>query len=327
MRVPVRCPLKVLAWVHLYPPDHCAGAEMMLHEILLGLKARGHQVAVLVNDSSAAQWEGVPITVQDNRDSLDLLNWSNIVITHLDKTPQVTQAVGQRRPLVHLVHNHVQLAAHGVTPTHAQLVVANSQWIRRAIKWPAPDDEIVVPPPVRPARYAGWRGDKITLVNLCKAKGSETFWALAERMPDREFLGVVGGYYRQEVPESTPPNVTVMPHTPDITEAYTQTRVLLCPSKYESWGRVGIEAAASGIPTIAAPTPGLKESLGEAGIFVDPSDIDGWVDAIRALDSSKTYARHSEMALKRSAELDPDPHIDLLESRMIPIARQWAERR
>ena len=28
--------MNVLAYVHLYGPDHCAGAEMYLHEMLLG---------------------------------------------------------------------------------------------------------------------------------------------------------------------------------------------------------------------------------------------------------------------------------------------------
>ena len=315
--------MKVLAWVHLYPPDHCAGAEMMLHEILLGLKERHHSVHVLVNDSSAASFEGVPITVQDNRGSLNLINWADVVITHLDKTPLVMDAVGNRKPLVHLVHNDQQLAYHGVTPQYAQLVVANSKWIEKAIQWPG--NTIVVPPPVRASRYATEPGSKVTLINLCEDKGGKVFWELAERMPDTKFLGVIGGYYRQIIPNPIPKNARVFGHTPDIIRVYAQTRILLCPSHYESWGRVGIEAAASGIPTIATPTPGLKESLGDSGTFVEQHDIDGWVKAIRDL-HGPAYKAKSEAALKRSAELDPDPYIDLLEQRMQELVIQWRQR-
>ncbi|WP_262928542.1 glycosyltransferase family 4 protein [Streptomyces sp. CBMA152] len=46
---------------------------------------------------------------------------------------------------------------------------------------------------------------------------------------------------------------------------YSRSRVILMPSLYESWGRVAVEAFASGIPVIAHTTPGLVESMGEAG--------------------------------------------------------------
>lgn len=317
--------MRVLAWVHLYPPDHCAGAEMMLHEILLGLQERGHEVRVMCNASSASEFEGVPITVQDNRESLDLINWSDVIITHLDKTPLVVQAVRNRRPLVHLVHNHRQLDYHRVSPKYAQLVVANSEWIRDAIRWPG--EVIVVPPPVRPERYAVLRDEhRITLINLCEDKGGKVFWEIVRRMPDRKFLGVIGGYYAQIVPDKIPSNAEVVEHTPEIRSVYARTRLLLCPSFYESWGRVGIEAAASGIPTIAAPTPGLMESLGASGTFMDIADIDGWVAAIREFDDPEVYRERSAAALKRSAELQPDPYLDLLDDRMTRLAGVWSQR-
>ena len=316
--------MRVLAWVHLYPPDHCAGAEMMLHELLLGLRERGHQVAVILDSSSEPEYEGVPLRVLDNRGSLDLINWADIVVTHLDRTGLVMDAVGNRRPIVHLIHNDQQLKYHRVTPQYAQLVVANSEWIRDAIRWPG--ETIVVPPPVHADRYRVARGDAITLVNLSEPKGANTFWEVAAAMPDRKFLGVIGGYGVQVVPKKVPSNVTVVPHTSNITEVYAKTKIVMMPSSYESWGRVGIEAAASGIPTVAHPTPGLKESLGDSGTFVDRNDIDGWVAALRGLEDRAAYERVSALALKRSEELNPARAIDNLEGRMVSIAADWARR-
>lgn len=316
--------MRVLAWVHLYPPDHCAGAEMMLHEILLGLKERGHESRVIVDNTTATSHEGIRLQQLDNRNSLDLINWADIVVTHLDRTRTVMTAVGNRKPIVHLVHNDQQLAYHKVRPNRAQLVVANSEWIRNAIVWPGAS--IVVPPPVHPDRYRVTPGDKVTLVNLSEPKGAPTFWALAAEMTDRQFLGVIGGYGEQVIPKKIPANVTVKKHTPDIKSVYRQTRLIVMPSSYESWGRVGIEAAASGIPTIAHPTPGLKESLGESGTFVDRDDIEGWVNAIRALDDKSAYDKVSKLAAKRSAELDPKPHLDKLEREMVALSVEWARR-
>jgi glycosyltransferase involved in cell wall biosynthesis len=80
------------------------------------------------------------------------------------------------------------------------------------------------------------------------------------------------------------------------------------PSTYESWGRTAVEAMASGIPVIAAPTPGLVEALtsptlGECGLFADADDDDGWIAALKLLDSPKEWDRYSALARQRSAEL------------------------
>src|SRR5690606_41527203 len=104
-------------------------------------------------------------------------------------------------------------------------------------------------PPVMDEEYATERGDGVTLINLYPPKGAATFWTLAERMPDVKFLAVIGGYGHQDVREL--PNVEVMPNIPGRRmrdEVYARTKILLMPSEYESWGRVGVEAMASGIP-------------------------------------------------------------------------------
>ena len=319
--------MRVLAWVHMYPPNHCAGAEMMLHEILLGLRARGNEVHVMCNDNPAAEFDGIPITVQDNRDSLELINWADIIITHLDKTIPVILAVGNRKPLVHIVHNERQLSFNGVTPKHAQLVVANSRWVADELCWPQPERVMVIPPPVDANRYRVTPGTRITLINMNENKGAHVFWKLAEQLPDLLFLAVKGGYYEQIIPKRVPQNVAVMEHTSDITTVYKQTRILLMPSAYESWGRVAIEAAASGIPIIATPTPGLRESLGDSGIFVARDNLKGWVSAIRALQDDAEYSRYAGLAQVRSKVLDPSPDLDRLNDALKAIAGRWAAQR
>src|SRR5690606_41582358 len=104
-------------------------------------------------------------------------------------------------------------------------------------------------------------------------KGAETFYALAGRCPQTRFLGGKGGYGVQILPRGNNalPNVEIVEHLPPERmrdEVYARTRVLLMPSAYESWGRVGVEAMCSGIPVIAHLTAGLRESLGDAGAFV-----------------------------------------------------------
>jgi len=165
---------------------------------------------------------------------------------------------------------------------------------------------IVVHPPVDADEYrVEQTGDHITLINLMESKGADVFWRLAAALPDVPFLGVKGGYGKQMIRAGLP-NVTIMDHTPQIRRAYAQTKILLMPSTYESWGRVGIEAMVSGIPVVAAPTPGLTEALGDAGTFVEHRDLEGWVSTIRRLlDDPEVYAKASSAAAQRALDLDP----------------------
>jgi len=114
---------------------------------------------------------------------------------------------------------------------------------------------------------------------------------------------VRGDYDHQEKEQMD--NVTFKENTPQIQKQYALTKVLLMPSRYESFGRTAIEAAASGIPTIAAPTEGLKESLGSAGIYCDPSDPKAWEEELTKLLTDKDYYKErSDLARQRAEGLE-----------------------
>lgn len=65
---------------------------------------------------------------------------------------------------------------------------------------------------------------------------------------------------------------------PDI---YNKADVFTLASKpYESFGIVLIEAMASGLPVVATNDPIRREIVGDAGLFVDPTDTDAYAKAI-----------------------------------------------
>ena len=113
-----------------------------------------------------------------------------------------------------------------------------------------------------------------------------------------------------------PPNVTVLQKTPTIKDVYAKTRILIMPSKYESWGRTATEAMCSGIPVISSGTPGLRENCGKAGLYFDREEVKLWVDQIEKLFNPKAYEKASKAAKIRSRELDPMASLERLRNFM-----------
>ena len=316
--------LKILAYVHGYFPNLNAGAEAMLHQILMDLKEKGHEVKVLTKNPGASEYEGIPLAEAGSSKDRVLADWADVIFTHLNYTRfAVKIAQRSKKPIVHLVHNDWQLKENRIVDgSTASLAVANSEWIRATIKSTIPS--LIVHPPTVPERYEVTTSrEAITLVNLIEDKGGLMFWELARIFPDRKFIGVHGGYGFQQIYDKELPNVTIIDNTTDIQSVYKKTRIVIMPSTYESWGRVATEAACSGIPVIASPTPGLKESLGDSGIFARHHSVADWVEAIRFLDDPKNYKKYSELTKKRSIELANKFKVQMeaLEKKLLDIVK------
>lgn len=305
-----RGPVRVLTMVTAYPPAHCAGSEVMVHALLRPLVTRGHEVNVVLSRDTGAPYELDGVRVWPHVGKADPFRFvadSDVIVCHLENTMRAT-TIGQMSgiPVVQVLHNDNGHTAQYLRRGGANLVVFNStQLAERFSSYGG--YSIVVRPPVDLVEYETTPGEHVTLVNLSADKGAHVFYALAERFPDRQFLGVVGAYGEQIIRDDLP-NVTILPHLPAARmrdEVYARTRVLLVPSVHESWGRVGIEAMASGIPVVASPTDGLRESLGAAGIFCDPKDVDAWATELKRLGDGRKWRAASRKAKARAAELAP----------------------
>lgn len=289
--------------VQSYLPMAKSGSEWNAHDINKWLMNRGHVVKVMTSKQSKENYEydGIHVFNREH-DWYFHHDWADIIFTQLDFAGDVAIDCKQsKKPAVWFAHNTFMYSS---VRTHRELnVVYNSYWNSEECKYQ--NNGIVLQPPVDINHYRGEKGDKITLINLNNNKGANTFYRIAEAMPDKQFLAVQGGYGEQIYKHLQ--NVEIMPNQSDIRIAYRKTKILLMPSHYESWGRTATEAMASGIPVICTDLPGLRENCADAATYCKQDRIEQWVQAIRNVEEN--YEICSNKALQRANELIPENNL------------------
>lgn len=315
---------------------------MYIHNLNRHLIKQGHTVRVMLQgahsrgvtsifgDSSKQNKYGIRfpydfegVEVMNTCDHLDAYRWADVMVTHLDFT-HFTVLLGNDigKPVVHIVHNHHRYNSIENAPRCVH-VCYNSEWIANILKYDHPS--VIVPPAVDYEKYNvnenPEKNPYITLINLNTNKGGRVLQRIAKLLPEKKFLAVRGSYDKQITDQ--PDNVTIIDNTSNILPVYRQTRLLLMPSQYESWGMTATEAMCSGIPVICTPTPGLKENCGTAGNYIDKRkddlfdengnvlddtdqyDVTSLVKMIKAFDNKHFYKERSTIARKRAKEHNP----------------------
>ncbi|MEL0592425.1 MAG: glycosyltransferase family 1 protein [Planktothrix rubescens PR222] len=82
----------------------------------------------------------------------------------------------------------------------------------------------------------------------------------------------------------------------DLAAVYSDALVFIYPSFYEGFGLPPLEAMQCGVPVITSNTSSLPEVVGNAGIMVDPKDVDGLCNSI--LEIYNTPSLRGTMSLK-----------------------------
>lgn len=317
--------MRILAYVHGYIPHLPAGSETMLHEMFRALEAAGHTVAILSTDirvpAGVYGLDRIPVYHRHPFAAADhfLEAWApDVIVSHHEHAVR-SIALARRLgvPNVTLFHNDYP-QAHQLMKRRPDLAVVNTHWVDRHL---APTvlgiPKLVVHPPVDPVRHRTTPGDAVTLVNLYRMKGADLFWRLARELPHMKFLGVRGAYGKQVVYPGYP-NVDIIDSTADMAgDVWSRTRVLIVPSRYESYGKVAVEAMASGIPSVAATTPGLRESVGPGGSLIPRTQPLAWHRKVKALMTDPAvWEAASAAALERS---------DVIEAQRVDEMAAWVE--
>lgn len=304
-----------VALSHGYPPLWNMGGEVALHR---SMKAINGDKFVLTDTDKEYEFEGVnvkkihaPNVLDINSDpspiakQLKELNARVVIGQNELSLPAVLAAKEADAISVVNVHTPPKYGA-GIAKAMMQTDYAVYNTKVSAIQW-GDQRGFVLHPPISPMpeNFTGG-GDAYTLLSSLINKGVEVVIDLAKRYPDKRFIIVrspaekTHGLKNLEERVAKLSNIELHPRVaPEEVHKYLeQTRVLLVPSRYETYGMSAIEAAGYGIPSIHVDTPHVREGIGDAALLIPPLGV---VEAARAIMSiEKRYDYYSNRARARA---------------------------
>lgn len=271
--------MNILAYVPDFPPLRYTGAELMLLDYLQALQQKGHEVSVVMSREKRVvdEYAGIPIRV--NPRWLDY----DTIITHGGSMGEAfNKGIQLNKNVVYLCHNTYRHAIRSEVR-----IVFNSQFTKDNTKSDLNGNENTICQPIINFDYKRKRrkGKYITLINCSESKGGKLFYEIAKESNGLNFLAVRGWYGSQtEFNEHNIKQIEPINHE-NIYDVFKKTRILLVPSAYECWGRIGVEAMASGIPVICSKgVGGLKEAYGNGAKYINRENINEWMKAIKEVE-------------------------------------------
>jgi glycosyltransferase involved in cell wall biosynthesis len=291
---------------------HHGGAQWAMLRLAQGLKARGHAIQ-LCHDSSPRKLPYGKAHTWTVKSKFD-------VVMCAGGMPD-DRFGKQHGAIVRNVHHST--VAHWAPYGKAHGIIWCAETYRRhyyarGVSTDTPN--IVSHPIIDPDAMRTESGDRVTLINPMPEKGGDLFWELVDAMPDVQFMAVQGGWHKktQIQPDPMPTNATWLPFQTDVRQVYRQTRVLLYPlgrTAPPQWidgaPMAPVEAACSGIPTIATPQPGMVEVMGGHACMVEGHEVKVWAEAIRSVLAN--LGEWQAKARQRADQLNPAAEIDKVE--------------
>lgn len=162
------------------------------------------------------------------------------------------------------------------------------------------NSEVVYPTVERERVLVDEKGDKILHVNPQHHKGIDVTLEVAEQL-DEEFI-ITSPETKADKYDKIKQleNVEYLGHLDDIHKAYSDSKMVIMPSREEPFGRVPLESGLNGIPTICSGADGLNESTCNPDLVVEENNPENYIQKIRKV--NQDYKTYSETAQENALE-------------------------
>lgn len=307
--------MTVVAVTHGYPPFWNMGGEVALHRAMSVIK---EDRAVLTKTENDYIFEDIAVKKINIKNVLDI-NSNPLPLAEQLKALNARVVIGQNElslpcvlaartlGIVSIVNVHTPPKyGRGIREALIQADYAVYNTRTSAEQWGEPN-AVVLHPQVGPLpKEIKNKGNAYTVLSSLFNKGVGVVLALAKMYPDKRFIIVrspaeaTHGIPDLEEQAAKLPNVELHPRVPpeEVYKYFEQTRILLVPSMYETYGMSAIEAAGYGIPSVHVDTPHVREGIGEAAVLIQPLSIEEAAKGIEIIEND--YENYSRGARKRA---------------------------
>jgi glycosyltransferase involved in cell wall biosynthesis len=311
--------MKVLAIVKLYAHKNKAGGELYLH-FLLKEFIKDHKINVVIPNQKEIklyEYEEISIAETNEPDYLKYIEQADLVISQLDESIKVMRECKKRNKKAMLIlHSYIEYY-NEFTKDLDIIKVFNANHVRDDYIKNLKGESFVVYPFTNYPELTKYSCKDlefrqfITFINPTMSKGVDVIFALAEKFPKKLFLIVLGGYYPHLQKKKQLPNVIYHKTTTNIVnDIYLKSKIVIQPSRFETYGMVASEAMALGIPVIVnSKSPGLMENVGKLSLSAPTPDkeankrnIKEYADLITLLEHKETYTLWSDYSLLKAKE-------------------------
>jgi hypothetical protein len=184
-------------------------------------------------------------------------------------------------------------------------------------EWHDPKGWLLHPPVGLPAPMPDGARNARTLTSSLVNKGAGRVLELAKRRHDQRFIIVESPAHTTHGDSSfwdqadKLDNVEIWPrlHPDEMGRLWAETRVLLVPSRYETYGMAALEAAWYGIPSVHVDTPHVREGIGTAARLLKTTRFDELDHALTEVEiehdvwAERAFTRVSSLAQREADEL------------------------
>ncbi len=197
-------------------------------------------------------------------------------------------------------------------------LACNSENTRTKIRTYYKREAQVVYPAVDIKMFRGGEaaGYFLAVERIAPEKGIETQLQAFRRVPERKLM-IVGSpkatdrRYYQKLRRMAPQNVSFLGSISDeeLAEVYSHAEAVIQTNPDEDFGRVPVEAMASGKPCIAVNAGGYRETIvnGETGMLIDRPYVDNLAEATRRFNGRDYDGRSCR---RRAEQFSEEAHIE-----------------